>query len=260
VRKALEKIVAFVIPGTVFIVTVDTPTKDAIRDKIEYWHQDQITFASSRFKDIDGKIVYTNRLFGDLATSQSDYTCIEYGDDHECISTSVRRIQNKKAVEGSELRFLACQGTVICVDNNIQEHSTPHDMENTKVDETITFDRSAGNLIVSKSTGRDLYRTQFLAVVESVWNTVVKNFNDLLVNQISEFDFNDEDNAICRRESFQKMSLQDYIANEKKTGYPQLGGGVQAVAAKRKRRTHKRGSARKQRTRKQLRRRFSRKR
>jgi hypothetical protein len=112
-----------------YMVLLDSPDKAAKGTAIDYYHQDiaatnviseKVLGALRNLQIISGPAVYDpnfNREF--RKPLYCDYLCLEFG--RECVSTQVKN----RIIPGDIIRFFACPGTVICVENQSQAHSAP---------------------------------------------------------------------------------------------------------------------------------------
>ena len=185
ILKAIEKIKRFNMVGynsqgvvtPYYAVFLDTPNKDPSRSSTNYFHQDEpagdcLELSVKKALQESGITHVVPSPTSYPKRKQSKYTCIEYG--NECLSTTVKN----PYIPGDIIRFVACPGTVLCVENTSQQHSTPFDTSAYTSSESITdpvtqyqtsytgFDRGPGNQYLQQTvpSGRKLYRTQYVPV------------------------------------------------------------------------------------------------
>ena len=225
--KAIEKIIKFniEIPGVFgYMVLLDSPDKAARGTAVDYYHQDlaatnviseNVVNALRNLQIISGPPVYDPRYGRDFTTPLlCDYLCLEFG--RECVSTQVRN----RVIKGDIIRFFACPGTVICVENKSQFHSPP--FHTTLNDQPITIpgveyltpNRLAGNDMLSNQKigdPRRLYRTTFWGLpfekVKNLIKGLVKGTDYYVVNFTE-----DEWAHIMSMRSFALMPMEEYIS------------------------------------------------
>ncbi len=149
-----------------FIVSLDMPFTQQ-RNKY-VWHQDSMVriFLNPYFY----KLFKNPSIFPPKNNCfLSNYTFIEYRD--VCITTTIKNPLNPEDI----IRFMACPGTVVCIENIKQEHTAPFwgNINKENGDEIVMND-------FSKEKIRNLYRTQFLSLPEQLSDNKIFNIRDLI--------------------------------------------------------------------------------
>jgi hypothetical protein len=212
ILKTFEKIKKFDIsPDTyAYAVFLDTPNKNTSQQNDNYFHNDSpaITVLNQDVQTMlkELEITHTKKEDDKYTPKQSNYTLIEYRRD--CVSTTVINRLDKN----DYIRFWACNGTVICIENITQQHSTPFVISDDNV-----IGRKPGNNTIIKhksdnSTNRELYRTQIIPIEnEDLINNIEKNHT----GNFEVLDFNDNETwkTYNKLKPFQQMEYNDYISN-----------------------------------------------
>jgi len=240
--KAVEKFIKFNLLRNdvyAYLIYLDTPDKSPGQSVLNpggYYHQD--IPATSIIHDVVKQalqhvgITHTKNIERDrFGSSFSDYTLIEYRLP-SCISTTV---QNPFVIN-EIIRFHACTGSVMCVQNNVtQEHSTPyvHPTIPGGREEMFIPDRTQGNIFLQgPSVSRPLYRTQLQYVTKEKFEQLINVLNmfqlqlgqnDMLYNIINFNEFGPMLTQLQSQGPFQTMDLQQYTMSSQKTW--ERGGG-----------------------------------
>jgi hypothetical protein len=217
--KAIEKIIKFsILPGVFgYAVFLDTPNKTSTQTNESYFHQDSpaTTVLNQNAKTLLMNMQLTHRQTGINQRTgdplfnprNSDYTLIEYR--NVCISTAVRN----RSRQGDYIRFWACPGTVLCIENTTQEHSTPFVMNDNSIIDRTFGDKTITEQQRNNSEIRELYRTQIIPVENDLYMKDIKNKLQLGVDydyiQFTEAEWN----QIISLTAFNSMPLQDYALN-----------------------------------------------
>jgi len=248
--KAIEKIIKFnILPGIFgYALFLDTPNKTSSQTNTSYFHQDSpaTTVLSQKSKELLMHMQLThiktginertgNPLFN---PRNSDYTLIEYRNN--CVSTAVRN----RLIPGDYLRFWACPGTVLCIENTTQEHSTPfvindNSMVNRTLGDQIITEQQANN-----SEIRELYRTQIIPVENGLYLDLIKEE----LEQGIDYDYiqftQGEWEQIISLSAFNSMPIQDYAQNQSYRNL-QEAGKTKNIKHKTYKRKNRRGKSRK---------------
>jgi hypothetical protein len=213
--KAIEKIKKFDLPNQFgYAIFLDNPNKMPFQINLETFHTDKppMTFLSNYTQEFLKNLKISHESTDNdqsYKTKNSKYTLIEY--TNNCVSTTVKNRYN----EADYIRFWACPGTVICIENTTQKHSTPFVIEQNSI-----IDRTIGNelIIEQKDEIRELYRTQILPVTEEIFNSLIryqiehpdlaKNIYDVVELSASDLEYV---NSIKPFET--KFDLRDYVNN-----------------------------------------------
>jgi hypothetical protein len=232
IKSILEKIARFdILPGEgAKLVFLDAPNQKVTSNVGPTYHRDNGTdyFLKENVKN-SLRVVKMGLINGHLDSFPSKYTCIEYRTT--CASTTVKNPLN----EGDILRFLACPGTVFCIENVRQQHSSPYIQRySIGVDRTVG-DQMVRDSIVSREangTYRYLYRTQFYDVSDEQHDLI---FGQLVEGRdYIEIHFDDAEwERMTGMESFPKSNATEYLSGERSH---ELGG----MKINRKRRTKRR--------------------
>jgi hypothetical protein len=240
--KALEKIIKFRLfkDGVyAYFIFLDQPDKTPAQSVDDYFHQDTAGTATlneiarqalqyARLTHSETDFFNPNTNMNTYAPALSDYTFIEYRRD--CISTTVKN----PYINNEIIRFWACPGSVLCVDNISTTHSSPFVHETVPGDRESAFvpNREAGNefMINKQKEGisRPLHRTQLhyatqlqvQQIIAYIYhhageeaNNIVQ-FMDLLPEYAAE---------LSRMQPFESISLEEYTYSQMK---PQEAGRV----------------------------------
>jgi hypothetical protein len=231
--RAIEKMLKFNLFRSdvyAYFLYLDTPDKPASQSVLQpggYYHQDSpaTTIVHDVVKQALQHVGIThskNPVTNRFSSSFSDYTLIEYRLD-SCISTTVKN----PFVLNEIIRFHACNGSVMCVQNNVtQEHSTPyvHDTIPGGRGEMFIPDRTAGNnFLQGPSVSRPLYRTQLQYVTKEKFDQLINVLNLLslgqglmLYNVIGFSEFGPMLVQLQKDGPFPTMDLQEYTFNSPK--------------------------------------------
>ena len=233
--RAIEKMLKFNLFRSdvyAYFLYLDTPDKQASQSVLQpggYYHQDSpaTTIAHDVVKQALQHVGIThtkNPVTNRFSSSFSDYTLIEYRLD-SCISTTVKN----PFVSNEIIRFHACNGSVMCVQNNVtQEHSTPyvHDTIPGGRGEMFIPDRTAGNnFLQGRSISRPLYRTQVQYVTKEKFDELINVLNLyqlhlgqglMLYNVIGFSEFGPTLAQLQIDGPFPTMDLQEYTFNSPK--------------------------------------------
>ena len=217
--KAIEKIIKFsILPGVFgYAVFLDTPNKTSTQTNESYFHQDSpaTTVLSQNAKALlmDMQLTHTKTGINQRTGSplfnprNSDYTLIEYR--NVCVSTAVKN----RSAQGDYIRFWACPGTVLCIENTTQEHSTPFVMNDNSIINRTFGDKTIAEQQANNSKIRELYRTQIVPVENDLYMNVIKNELQEGVDydyiQFTEAEWN----QIISMTAFNSMPLTDYASN-----------------------------------------------
>jgi len=231
ILKAIEKIKWFNMVGynsqgvvtPYYAIFLDTPNKTPSVSSMNYFHQDQPagTFLEPFVKKVlqDSGITHVVPSPRIAQPKESKYTCIEYG--NECLSTTVKN----PYIPGDIIRFVACPGTILCVENTSQQHSTPFDTSAYTSSESITdpitqyqtsytgFDRGPGNQYLQQTvpSGRKLYRTQYVPVTleeaQTVFSKLQQGKDYVFVSLESVMP------AYNALQPFGSMPMSEYVSN-----------------------------------------------
>lgn len=217
--KAIEKIIKFsILPGVFgYAVFLDTPNKTSTQTNQSYFHQDSpaTTVLSQNAKELlmHMQLTHTQTGINQRTGSplfnprNSDYTLIEYR--NVCVSTAVRN----RSTQGDYIRFWACPGTVLCIENTTQEHSTPFVMNDNSIINRTFGDKTIAEQQENNSEIRQLYRTQIIPVENDLYMNVIKEELQEGVDydyiQFTEAEWN----QIISLTAFNSMPLTDYSSN-----------------------------------------------
>jgi hypothetical protein len=213
IKKALEKIQAFnILPNQIVLISLDTPYNPNIQSHLTRFHKD--AFVIALLHPTIKSILLRNTNEKLLASNYSDYTCIEYR--NECVSTTLEN----PTKAGDYIRFGACPGTILCLNNKEQEHSSPWSTLETK-----EVDRSFGNKIISEiKEGRKLYRTQYVAITRDELNSIIRDLDAKITEPESPVLYTTYNLGLSPRldnelnpdrDPFNKIPLQRYIASRR---------------------------------------------
>uniref|UniRef100_A0A6C0DL82 Uncharacterized protein n=1 Tax=viral metagenome TaxID=1070528 RepID=A0A6C0DL82_9ZZZZ len=227
--KAIEKIIKFrILPGVFgYAVFLDTPNKTSTQTNKSYFHQDSpaTTVLSQNAKELLMHMQLTHtqtginqRTGGPLFKPRnSDYTLIEYR--NVCVSTAVRN----RSTQGDYIRFWACPGTVLCIENTTQEHSTPFVMNDNSIIDRTFGDKTITDQETKNSEIRELYRTQIIPVENDLYMNLIKDELQEGVDydyiQFTEVEWN----QIISLTAFNSMPLQDYALNSQYRNQQEAG-------------------------------------
>jgi hypothetical protein len=244
--KAIEKVLKFNLFRSdvyAYFLYLDTPDKSPGQSVLQpggYYHQDlpATTIAHDVVKQALQHVGIThtkNPEINRFSSIFSDYTLIEYRLD-SCISTTVKN----PFVLNDIIRFHACNGSVMCVQNNVtQEHSTPYVHETIPGGRGEMFipDRTAGNIFLQgPSVSRPLYRTQLQYVTKEKFDQLINvlNLSQLHLGQgvmlYNEIGFSEFGPMLAQLEidgPFPTMDLQQYTFNSPKK--LERGGSIKST-------------------------------
>ena len=255
--RAIEKMLKFNLfrsDAYAYFIYLDTPDKTPGQSVLQpggYYHQDSpaTTIAHDVVKQALQHVGIThtkNTQQNRFISRFSDYTLIEYRLD-SCISTTVKN----PFVLNEIIRFHACNGSVMCVQNNVtQEHSTPYVHQTIPGGRSEMFipDRTAGNnFLQGPSVSRPLYRTQVQYVTKEIFEQLIGVLNMyqlhlgqglMLYNVIGFSEFVPILAQLEKDGGFPTMDLQQYTFNYPKT--LERGGSIKKNMKGKKSRNMKR--------------------
>lgn len=169
-------------------------------------------------------------------TEPSDYTCIQYFPGDVCVSTSIN-LNNTANIFGrptigdsaNMVRFLACNGTTLCINNIQYTHSVPH--------EVVGAERNLGNTVLTAQTAvRNICRLQFKYLNNFTFDLRTDDrFIPFLLNHpgtahLGIVPISDTKNAInlvgnFSRPNLNRLTVTEYLAHPARFAGIEVGGG-----------------------------------
>jgi len=218
IMRTIKKQIAFsVLLNQNVIVYLDTPDKAVFQNRISnsmgQYHQDMAprTFLPDNIQQLIKSNIY------------SKYTIIEYRTN--CVSTTIK---NPFDLDNDIIRFWACPGTVACIEDQEQQHTSPYTVQaNPFIIGTHSsyVDRAAGNAALqlqydafsshqTDSSYRPLYRTQ----ITPIDNITLRNISTQLQQNkdfmLFQLDWNDINN-LRQTATFPPIDLSTYLAGSR---------------------------------------------
>ena len=258
--------------GQPFYVSLDQPNRVITEESIQSsgYHTDNLSFLfiidEQMQKIIRLGITTTGR--GDL-DYQVDYAILEYSD--LCVSTTINIYEyaenvselyedagekyedtgdedDGKMYEPQQIRFMACPGNVLCIQNTTATHSVPYIIEQT---ENEYPPRLAGNEQIYNSVGinRNLYRTGIKHISQEKYNQTMFilnnqiNFDKYMTINLTDIDPNiDKYIVYLSRKIYigDRYNLIDYIKHVPRHAYEAGGRRKQHFKKTHRRKTHRR--------------------
>ncbi len=176
------------------LISYDTPFQ---QHRGKTYHTDSISSKHLPFN--------TKKLINDKYV-KSDYTLIEYTND--CISTTIRIPEQPSGI----IRFLACPGTVMCIENQNQKHTGPYHSGESR--------RSMGDEIlntqVRANVTRQIYRMTVTFISDADFERITQ-----IQSQSTIITIPDEILKEFVKPSFHVVSLDKYLRSYK---YLEHGG------------------------------------
>jgi len=254
IENIMTKMIKFKIvdKSNSFIVSIDIPKGIPVANypTRHTWHNDSLPIFSilenGKYREIrdDLKQFSINQSMRDRRdynnmTIHSNYTCIEYLDMEQCLTTTLR------VSELDIIRFATCpnpdSNTVVFIENRNKQHSVP--VGTARTDRTDGINRELGNVFQEslKGKSRKICRIQFLFIPDEKFQEFETKETKGYVNIITMPHLFDELKAnIASMPIMKEFKLSEYMANiDLRVSKGEIGGSNRK-SLKKLNRIHKR--------------------
>jgi hypothetical protein len=209
VTKTIEKLLAFRLheldksEAYAYVISLDTPNKNTNQTNEKYFHNDEL--ACAFLNDMVRKDLKLHHVTHDANSKvkSSQYTCIEYKTD--CVSTTVKTEQQ------DIIRFWACPGTAVCIENVSQQHSTPYEIPDERRISGNKLIKSPPKIVEDNANGpiRKLNRTQIESINETQYNNIINSISPNTYDVIQNI------TIPTTAFAFETIKMVDYLATER---------------------------------------------